>query len=104
MEVMFLRSHPQLKHKQQLARKLEQNRSASSRENDALIYLFDASMHPFQTIITTRTTGPILLMGSKIIGEWQISSTRSNNSKPRHTIRYQMTNVPLTPSRKRLTY
>ena len=68
------------------------------------MHLFDARMHPFQTRMTTRIKWQILLLRRKIRGEWRIWSTRYNNSKTRHTIRHQMTNIILTPAKKRLTY
>ena len=101
---MFFRYQPQLKPWGQLARRLKWNRSASSGENDAMIHPFDARMNKFQTRMIKRTKGLRSLKSRDIRGDWNIWSTRSNNSKPSHTIRHQMTNLTLAPYRKGWTY
>ena len=101
---IFLRHQSQLKSSRHISRRQKCNRSASSGENNARMNLLGSIMHPFHTRMVTRTKIPILFLRIEIRGEWQIWSTRINTSNPRHTIRYQMTNVPLTPARKSLTY
>ena len=54
--------------------------------------------------MTTSKKGPRSLLRREIRGEWYIWNTISNTSNTRTNIRNQMTNVPSTPTRKRLTY
>ena len=75
-----------------------------SRENNAIMHPFDAIIHPLQKIMTTSKKGPRSLLRIEIRGEWYIWNTISNTSNTRTNIRNQMTNVPSTPTRKRLTY
>ena len=95
--IMFIRIQTQLKPCQKLARIYKWNISTSSRENYA-------RMNPFQTNITTRTKGTRYFLRRYKIEEWQIWSTISNNLKPRHNIRHEMTNLSLTTVRKIFTY